>query len=162
MKCAECSKPVSVSHENYAYTSSGLPYVTLVGVEVRRCGACGDHEVVIPRIEELHRAIAMAVIEKRTRLTAAEIRFLRKYLGWSGIDFARHMGVTPESVSRWENEREQMTPVADRLLRLMVVTTAPVGDYSLDDLLDIEEKPAPVRLRVASKKGGWSAEVQAA
>jgi hypothetical protein len=65
-------------------------------------------------------------------------------------------------VSRWENDREQMTAVADRLLRLMVVTKAPVSDYSLDDLLDLEEKAAPVRLRLASKKGGWLAEVQAA
>ena len=114
------------------YAASGLPYVTLVGVEVRRCAACGDHEVVIPKIEQLHRTIAMAVVEKRSRLTAAEIRFLRKYLGWSGVDFARHMGVTAESVSRWENDREQMAAVADRLLRLMVVTQASVSDYSLD------------------------------
>ena len=162
MKCPDCNQPMTVAHENYGYAASGLPYVTLVGVEVRRCAACGEHEVVIPKIELLHRAMAMAVIEKRTRLTAAEVRFLRKYLGWSGVDFARHMGVTPESVSRWENEREQMTAVADRLLRLMVVTRAPVGDYSLDALLDLDDKPAPVRLRLASKKGGWLAEVQAA
>jgi len=25
--------------------------------------------------------------------TADEIRFLRKYLGWSGVIFAKHMGV---------------------------------------------------------------------
>ena len=124
--------------------------------------ACGEHEVVIPKIEQLHRTLAMAVIEKRTRLTAAEVRFLRKYLGWSGVDFARHMGVTAESVSRWENDREQMAAVADRLLRLMVVTKAPVSEYSLDDLMDLDEKSAPVRLRVAPKKGGWLAEVQAA
>jgi putative zinc finger/helix-turn-helix YgiT family protein len=162
MKCPDCNEPMTVTQENYSYEGSGLPYVTLVGVEVRRCAACGEHEVVIPKIEQLHRTMAMAVIEKRTRLTAAEIRFLRKYLGWSGVDFARHMGVTPESVSRWENEREQMTAVADRLLRLMVVTKTPVSDYSLDALLDLDEKQTPVRLRVAPKRGGWLAEVQAA
>jgi hypothetical protein len=42
----------------------------------------------------------MAVIAKRSRLTAAEVKFLRKYLGWSGADFARHMGVAPESTGR--------------------------------------------------------------
>jgi hypothetical protein len=61
-----------------------------------------------------------------------------------------------------EGDREQIAAVADRPLRLMVVTKASVSDYSLDALLDLEEKPAPVRLRVASKKGGWLAEVQAA
>lgn len=136
--------------------------MTLVGVEVRRCKACGEHEVVIPKIEHLRRAIALAVIDKRTRLTAAEVRYLRKYLGWSGADFARHTGVTPESVSRWENDREQMGAVADRLLRLMVATKASVSDYSLDSLAELEEKSSPVRLRVEAAKGGWHAEAVAA
>ncbi len=161
MKCAECSEPMTSAQENYDYSASGLPYVTLVGVEVRRCKVCGEHEVVLPKIEQLHRALALAVVGKRARLTAAEIRFLRKYLGWSGADFARHMGVTPESVSRWENEREQMTPVADRLVRLMVVTQTPISDSSLDALVDLDDKPAPVRLRVEPKKRGWLAEAAA-
>ena len=119
MNCPDCNQPMTSAHENYGYAASGLPYVTLVGVEVRRCAACGEHEVVIPKIEQLHRTIAMAVVEKRSRLTAAEIRFLRKYLGWSGVDVARHMGVTAESVSRWENDREEMAAVADRLVAVI-------------------------------------------
>ncbi|MGH7271546.1 MAG: type II TA system antitoxin MqsA family protein, partial [Polyangiaceae bacterium] len=147
---------------NYSYTACGLPFVALVGVEVRRCKTCGEHEVVLPRIEQLHRTIALAVIGKHARLTAAEVRYLRKYLGWSGADFARRMGVTPESVSRWENDREQMSAVADRLLRLMVATKAPVTEYPLDSLADLEDEPAPVRLRVESAKGAWRAEAVAA
>ena len=162
MKCDACGEPMTSARENYSYTASGLPYVTLVGVEIRRCKACGEHEVVIPKIEQLHRAIAVAVVAKRPRLTAPEVRFLRKYLGWSGADFAKHMGVTAESVSRWENEREQMSPVADRLLRLMVMTRAPVSDYDLDSLAVLEDEPAPVRLRVEAAKGGWRAESVAA
>ena len=72
------------------------------------------------------------------------------------------MGVTPESVSRWENDREQMSAVADRLLRLMVATKAPVSDYSLDALADLGDESAPVRLRLESAKGGWRAEAVAA
>ena len=87
---------------------------------------------------------------------------MRKYLGWSGADFAKHMGVTPESVSRWENEREQMGAVADRLLRLMVATKAPVSEYPLDALADLEDEAAPLRLRVEPAKGGWRAEAVAA
>lgn len=162
MKCDACGEPMTSARENYSYTASGLPYVTLVGVEIRRCKACGEHEVVIPKIEQLHRAIAVAVVGKRPRLTAPEVRFLRKYLGWSGADFAKHMGVTAESVSRWENEREQMSPVADRLLRLMVMTRAPVSDYDLDALAALEDEASPVRLRVEPAKGGWRAEPVAA
>jgi DNA-binding transcriptional regulator YiaG len=28
---------------------------------------------------------------------------------WSGVDFARHMGTAPETVSRWEQGRVQMS-----------------------------------------------------
>jgi len=94
-------------------------------VEVDRCPKCGAVEIVIPRIEELHRALALAILRKRGRLAAPEVRFLRKYLGWSGADFAKHMGVDAATVSRWENEEQPMGPVADRLLRLMVVTREP-------------------------------------
>jgi putative zinc finger/helix-turn-helix YgiT family protein len=155
MKCPACSAPMVSVRENYSYTASGLPQVTLVGVEVRRCKACGEHEVVIPRIEELHRVIALAVIGKRSRLMAAETRFLRKHLGWSGADFARHMGVTPESVSRWENDREKMGPVADRLLRMMVANKAPVSEYPIAALAELEDEPSPTRVRAEPAKGGW-------
>jgi transcriptional regulator with XRE-family HTH domain len=102
------------------------------------------------------------VIGKHARLTAAEVRYLRKYLGWSGADFARHMGVTPESVSRWENDREQMSAVGDRLLRLMVATKAPVSAYPLDTLAELTDDAVPLRLRVEAARGGWRAEAVAA
>ena len=160
MKCGACGEPMVSARENFHYKASGLP-VTLVGVEVRRCKACGEHEVVIPRIELLHREIARAVVRKRSRLTFAEIRYLRTYLGWSGTDFAMHMGVTPETVSRWENNL-RMGPVADRLLRLMVQTFAPVADYSLDSLSELTDEATPVRLRVEASNGGWRADAVAA
>lgn len=70
--------------ESVRYDASGLPGVTLVGVEVSRCGHCGEHEVAIPRIADLHRAMAHAVVRKSNRPTPAEIRFLRRALDSSG------------------------------------------------------------------------------
>jgi putative zinc finger/helix-turn-helix YgiT family protein len=162
MKCPACDKPMTSARENYNYSACGLPHVTLKGVEVRRCGACGEHEVVIPRMAELHQAIAMAVVAKRARLTAAEVKFLRKHLGWSGVELAKHMGVAAETVSRWENGREPMGAVADRLLRLMVVNQAPKRDYAIDALAELEDEPAPARLKLAADRQGWHAEPVAA
>ncbi len=120
--------------ENYHYTASGLPHVTLQQVEVSRCPVCGETEVAIPHIEALHRAIAAVLVQKRARLAPEEIRYLRKYLGWLGVDFAAHMGVTPETVSRWERSTTPMGGQADRLLRLLVVNLAPGQEYSADRL----------------------------
>jgi putative zinc finger/helix-turn-helix YgiT family protein len=158
MKCKRCSAPIELSRGNYDYSSCGLP-VTLCDVQVRACPTCGERSAAIPRIEELHQAIAMAVIRKPARFTGAEVKFLRKYLGWSGVDFARHIGVQPEVVSRWENDRENIGPANDRLLRLLVANREPVSHYPVEDLEKIadESKPSIVRARV--ERNAWAAEM---
>lgn len=155
MKCMQCGMAMTSARENFNYKASGLP-VTLLNIEVRRCGECGEFEVVIPKIEELHKTIARAVIVKKTRLTAAEVRFLRTHLGWSGTSFASHMGVKPETVSRWENGHDPMSALADRLLRLMVLTQEPVSDYSLDKLVGVDAAPKPAKIKAEASKTGWT------
>ncbi|MGO8999952.1 MAG: type II TA system antitoxin MqsA family protein, partial [Polyangiaceae bacterium] len=117
-KCRTCGEgETKTSTENHLYVESGLPNVVLAGVNVRRCAKCGAFEVLLPRVTELHRVIANAVIHKPARLSGAEVKFLRKHLGWSGADFAAHMGVDPTTVSAWENERKPFGTSSDRLLR---------------------------------------------
>jgi putative zinc finger/helix-turn-helix YgiT family protein len=140
---------------DYAYPLE-VP-VTLRGVRVASCPKCGEHEVDIPRVEELHRAIARAVIAKPQRLAPVEIRFLRKHLGLAAQDFARHVGTTPETVSRWEKGAKPMGQVADRLLRLMVALRDGLG-YSLESLKSVGRSAArPMKLRLQRKpREGWS------
>ena len=159
MSCVECGGAMKTARENFRYDACGLRGVTLVGVEVSRCPGCGEYEVSIPRIEDLHRGIARALARKPSRLVGAEIRYLRKWLGWSGVDFAAYMGVTAETVSRWENGTASMAGTAERLLRLLVLTREPVQDYSLDVLKGIARAdPAPLRLGMRADEQGWHAE----
>lgn len=155
MKCEMCGSQMTTAIENYRYTESGLSFVTLTGVEVRRCGQCGEEEVVIPRIEDLHRAIALSVIRRSPHFKPEEIKFLRKYLGWSGADYARRMGVTSETVSRWEKGVLPMGTTADRALRLAVAVGFPTRDYSLDTLATLKDQPSPYRLGLQSVTDGW-------
>jgi transcriptional regulator with XRE-family HTH domain len=100
----------------------------------------------------------MTVVRKRSPLVPAEIRFLRKWLGWSGVDFAAHIGVTPETVSRWEAGSLAMGAAADRLLRLMIANKAPVQDYSLDILRSIDgNSSATVLIGLEADEHGWHA-----
>lgn len=159
MRCMECGAAMRTRRENYRYDASGLN-VVLREVGVSRCPKCGYEEVAIPDIEGLHRAIAHALIQKPARLAPEEIRYLRKCLGWSGVDFAKHMGTTPETISRWETGAVSMSGLADRLLRLMVQTCQPVSDYSLDQLAAIDETQVPKATRLGLKvdEAGWHAE----
>lgn len=120
MTCMQCGAAMKTKRENVRYDESGLP-ITLIGVNVSRCSSCGEYEVAIPRIEELHRTIALMLIQKETRLMPAEIRFLRTYADWTGVELAKQLGVSPETMSRWEHGTTAMGPVADRLLRAMIL-----------------------------------------
>lgn len=160
MKCTECGGVMIVEKNAVRrYDIGGLPHITLHGVEVARCEACGNEDVTIPRIEQLHRVLASGFINQKRALAPTEIRFLRKYIGLSTADFAKVMGKTRETVSRWENGSVPMGDSADRLLRLLVATNAPVDDYeALEVLKQITPEPAPKQLprcnlRVSSN--GW-------
>lgn len=153
MKCMACGATAKKVRGDYAYTS--LPGVTLRGVDIYRCSACGEEEVSIPRIEELSRAIAGELVRKKGPLAAAEIRFLRKLLGWSGVDFAGTFGVTPETVSRWESGKKTMGPVAERLLRLCVATEAPIDDYSVADLQHVDDAGGAEGMTLKVSRTGW-------
>jgi putative transcriptional regulator len=155
MKCMACGGRMKKTRGNYAYAS--LPGVTLANVDIYKCPACGEEEVSIPHIEELNRTIARELVRKKLQLAPTEIRFLRKLLGWSGVDFAKHFGVTPETVSRWESGKKAMGPVAERLLRLCTATRAPIDDYDLEDLQSVAEDGEPAEMTLRTSRGGWRA-----
>jgi transcriptional regulator with XRE-family HTH domain len=89
-------------------------------------------------------------------LTGPEIRFLRKFLGLSGVDFARRMGVAPEVVSKWEHDKDPIGGQSDRLLRMMVVRDRPVEEYPLERLAEIDDnKHDPISLDLLPSDDGW-------
>jgi putative zinc finger/helix-turn-helix YgiT family protein len=148
VKCTECGEKMGSTREDRPYAK--LPGVLLRGVEVLRCPKCGESEVVIPKPNQLGDLLSKHLIEKRDRLVGPEIRFLRAHLGLTASELARRMGVSPETVSRWENDKDTMGPVADRLLRLMVA-----GDLPREALAAIGDEPKPLRLAVRSSRAGW-------
>ena len=152
MKCPECGGTTTESIGSHSYIGSELPHVILQGVKIYDCKECGHGGVVIKKLAELHRVLAKSVAKAPHKLDPGEICFLRKHLGWSGRDFARHFGVSPETVSRWENGKKAMGPTAERLLRLLALTYDPVDEYPLPD----EFGARPTRLEVqASLRRKW-------
>jgi len=159
MNCAECNGKLKVTGSTHRYDESGLPNVVLHGVEVRTCKACGADEVAIPNISGLHRCIAELLVARKSALNAAEFRFLRQFLGHSSKDFAKTLGVAPETLSRWENASRDIPPVVDRVVRLLVVNTSPRTDYSGDMLAHIRPTaPKAARMALRLRPAGWGAD----
>lgn len=156
VSCLECGALMEITRGPYRY-GRGLD-VVLHDIETRRCPECGHDEVVIPRIEELHRTIARAISRRPGRLEPGEIRFLRTYLGYSSVDFAALLGVTPETVSRWErtSKPQQMGKVAERLLRMLAQYGEPDRIYDLEAVLLTDgEARGKGPVTIAGSAGSW-------
>jgi len=108
---------VKRSGQTYPYRESGLDNVVLVNVDGWVCPACGEEIVELPAIKALHKIIGHAIVQKDVKLTGREIRFLRKDLGLMSSEFARLLGYSPETVSRIERDRHEISNQGDRLVR---------------------------------------------
>ena len=134
MRCPACDRSeLNESIENYHYRECGLENITLSGVTVRKCPACG---VVMPRIrniEGLHDCIARFLVKKEERLSPAEIVFLRKSLGWSSSDLARNLQIDKAQVSKWEHGRVEMSKSNELLFREIIARGKTITDYHRED-----------------------------
>jgi putative zinc finger/helix-turn-helix YgiT family protein len=156
VKCLECGASMESTIGPHRY-SRGID-VVLQGIETRRCPECGEDEVVIPKIEELHRVISQTIARRSGQLKPREIRFLRTYLGYSSVDFANLLGVTPETVSRWERLRnpQKMARPSERLLRMLAQFGEPSRIYDLEAILLSDSKESEQEsFRFTHEGGDW-------
>lgn len=160
MKCIGCGATMKTRRGQYRYAHVDGLHVILDGVQISKCAACGEEEVAIPHVEELNRALAVDMAQRPARLSGGQVRFLRKQLGWSGVDFARRVGVTPETVSRWESGTKHMSRPAELLLRLMTLQMRPVDSYPLPEELHDSGRRSARRVRARPSRGAWELTAQ--
>lgn len=117
-RCYACGGELNSSKDQpYHYNECGLE-VVLVGVEQYGCAQCGESFAAIPNMQKLHRLIGSNICEKRKALLLPEeIKFLRKDLHLKAKELAQILGVTPQTVSKWENGKDQIGEAYDRLIR---------------------------------------------
>jgi putative zinc finger/helix-turn-helix YgiT family protein len=116
--CYHCGAALqAIKDEPYHYTACGLDDVFIYGVTKYRCTECEEVFIEIPRVNQLHRVIGRMVCQKEGKLSGEEIRFLRKEMRKKGTDFARMLGVSPEYVSRLENNKTDVSETLGRLIR---------------------------------------------
>ena len=102
---------------DYKYLESGLPNVILKGITAYKCSKCRGINPVISKIKEVHKTIAQQLLRKDSLLTGKEIVYLRKEMNIRAKDLAQILGITKVTISRWENEKEPISPACDRLIR---------------------------------------------
>ena len=72
-------------------------------------------------------------------ILAEKIVNLRKKMGWSQEELAEQLGVSRQSVSKWESE--QSLPDMDKIVRMSTVFSVSTDYLLKDDISDLDEKP---------------------
>jgi len=119
--CSNCGGAAKSRIGNYRFVESGLKNVLLLGIELIRCPRCKNVDPVIPFVNRLMQVLAAAVAGKPCKLTGDEVRYLRKYLKMTGEDFAAVLGTDKTTVSKWENNEQELGERADRLIRAVAL-----------------------------------------
>lgn len=114
--------------------------------------------IAYERVEDILRAVATAVIAKRSRLAPEEIRFLQGRLELEAQVLARRLGVTAGTLSRWENGHEPIGKTPEALLRTLVALHerdhATFDPAILEHIDPKDGKPLRLTLR-RSASGRW-------
>jgi putative transcriptional regulator len=153
--CPACGRPGETVIGDYHYLESGLDNVWLCRTELFHC-PCGEEGPLIPRPIELHNLIGACLVSQKYPLSGREIRFLRKRLALTGLKFAELLGVDNATLSRWENDKEKPSGLADRCIRLLYAARMNLSQEAKDlaERIFAEIKPqepkAPIYIRTDS------------
>lgn len=143
------------------YTACGLDDVYLLNgftVEETDYG----RGIAVDDVAGLHVAIGLHLVLHRKALSPKEFRFLRKQLDLTQDELAAQLGVTGQTVARWEKGETEVSGPADRLLRLFYVLSLVPRKQRVRLLKDVigrfeggldEGLPHPAMFRVAD--GDW-------
>ncbi|MBA2588853.1 MAG: helix-turn-helix domain-containing protein [Alphaproteobacteria bacterium] len=99
----------------------GYPVMLHDGVDLIDCLNCDHIAIFIPDMPGLIATVAASRLMMGEKLNGRELQLIRKSTGLKAVDLAQKLDVTPETVSRWENNKEPMRHEAERSLRLKVL-----------------------------------------
>lgn len=104
MKCIECgSETFNASEISRSVTIEGRAYQgSVLGL---RCASCGWAYVQASDMVPFELGVAEH-IARHGPVTAGGLASMREALGLRSKQLAQHLGVTPEHLSRWENDRK--------------------------------------------------------
>jgi DNA-binding transcriptional regulator YiaG len=156
IECTNCAGTARVVRGSYDFAESGLKRVRLQGIELMVCDTCGSVDPIIPRVNDLMRLLAVAVIAKPYRLTGEEIRFLRKYLRMTGDEFGRLLHIDRTNLSKWENDDDRVGAQSDRLIRTIALSLGDGLKGKLEEVIrkfpEIQDEPVVVRIDMDTQK----------
>ncbi len=163
-ECLECGGTTKIVKKDYRFAESGLDNVILKDLEVVVCPKCKTESPRIPRMNDLMRTIAIALIAKPYKLEGQDVRFLRKFLGLTNERFNKLLDIDKAHLSRVENGAIPVSDQADRLIRLVALGLGDNLEEKARTIINQFEQitPAPKKMKMIVGPGMKSYEYKAA
>lgn len=157
MYCTGCpnKKPIKPRKVTWKFDQAGLKNVILKGVSEYRCPECGELAYSFGDLFQLNSMIADILLTKKRPLTGAEIRFLRKHIGYSGKYFAKVLGIDHTTLSRIENDQQKAGVALDRHIRASVFAKSPDRHYDLHDAILNQPSDYKKDIVLRARKNRW-------
>jgi putative zinc finger/helix-turn-helix YgiT family protein len=145
-KCPSCGGTLAASRKRQTQSVGGRDFVVTVATEA--CRACGSVFLENTSLQRAQIEIACEVA-RHGPVSGEAFRFLRKALGIRAIVVADLFGVTPETISRWENGQRPVDKAAWITLGSAVLEHASRRPETLERLRELRvHGPAARSVRI--------------
>lgn len=140
----------------YVYDCAGLA-VRLTGGFKEAADAQGVVMRTITRTNDLHGAIALAIVRSPAPLTGAAFQFLRVRMKFSQARLAELLGLKGrQMISRWEGGHRPIPLWGDRVMRMYSLLWAGHDPRPiLEALVELEPTAEAGEFRAEFNKDGW-------
>jgi DNA-binding transcriptional regulator YiaG len=117
-RCGKCKGLMEKSvRPEHVEDLGGVVVKILNAVQVFHCGTCHSEMVAIPDMDGLAYATVISRALNPVRLRGPEVKFVRRALDMTQVEFASAMDLTPETVSRWETNARGVGGACEKLTR---------------------------------------------
>lgn len=121
MLCPNCTAQMGKKNGAYQYKECGLDNIWLKDWPTLVCPECKISMPLLPNSDLIVPMITSVLIRERGRLDGDSIVFLRKAMGLKATALAQILGVDRVSVSRWENNKQEIDGFLDIKLRMTAI-----------------------------------------
>jgi DNA-binding transcriptional regulator YiaG len=140
----------------YHFTDGGLRNVWLAnGYEIKQTPY--GEAVAIQDVSGLTKAICMALIRKKSKLTGAEFRYVRSAMLMSQASLGKALGRTEQAVAIWE-KRGNIPKFADILIRVMFASHANGNEKIKNIIHAMNDTERTIHIVMQDTKKGWQSE----
>lgn len=148
MKCPSCNKG-TVKAADVEITERVAGHTFTATIRGEQCAACKEVFYPGPAVEAFELAVART-LTSTDDASGETFKYARKAVGIRAEDLASLLGVTRETISRWETGKHPIDSAALAVLAL-IVKDASLGSTATLEVLRARREAKPLSKRIALK-----------